>query len=79
MEHTHHQIQKVLSPTEKENKAQKDREDKTTPANLISNDQRTKQSSEEDKELVNRWTNSTSNGENAPGRWHRVSVNSSIN
>ncbi|QQH28442.1 hypothetical protein HYE01_01125 [Mycoplasmopsis bovis] len=60
---------KVLSPTEKENKAQKDREDKAVSANLISNDQRTKQSSEEDKKLVNGWTNSTSNRRYAPGRW----------
>ncbi len=72
MEHTHHQIQKFFHLLRK-----KDREDKATSANLISNDQRTKQSSDKDKELVNRWSNSTSNGGYAPGRWPRVPVNSS--
>ncbi|UOE64250.1 hypothetical protein MbovBow_03810 [Mycoplasmopsis bovis] len=70
---------KALSPTEKENKAQKERENKAASTNLSSNDQRTKQSSDKYKELVNGWTNSTGNGGNAPGRWPRVPVNSSIN
>nr|WP_307908348.1 hypothetical protein [Mycoplasmopsis bovis] len=49
MEHTHHQIQKFFRLLRKKIKHKKIGEDKTTPANLFSNDQRTKQSSEEDK------------------------------
>ncbi|TKA59562.1 hypothetical protein MBOVa_1370 [Mycoplasmopsis bovis 8790] len=68
----------VLSSTEKENKAQKERENKANAANLISGDKRTNPSSEEDKKLVNGWTNSTSNGGYAPGARIRVPVDSSI-
>ncbi|EIN15309.1 Hypothetical protein MAGb_2080 [Mycoplasmopsis agalactiae 14628] len=67
----------VLSPTEKENKAQKERENKANAANLISGGKRTNPSSEKDKELVNGWTNSTSNRGYAPGARIRVPVNSS--
>ncbi|MCE6115417.1 hypothetical protein [Mycoplasmopsis agalactiae] len=68
----------VLSPTEKENKAQKERENKANAANLISGDKRTNPSSEGDKKLVNGWTNSTSNGGYAPGVRNRTPVNSPI-